>query len=618
MLCPKTSFESFMTKSEQILRRYELILTSAGEGIYGLDSKGKATFVNPAAIAMTGWTEEDVIGESIHAQHHHSRANGEHYPQQQCPIYLALQDGEVHHVTDEVFWRKDGSFFPVHYTSTPIWENNIIIGAVVVFQDVSQLKHAEAELAVLQHHNELVLSAAGEGICGFDCEGLVTFINPAAATMLAWPDQQLSDQTIHNIFGNNDPQYEEYCPIHNIMQGKKRFQASDRPFWRQDGSSFPVDFVSTPIMEDNKLQGVVVIFSDITERKKANEKLKLALSEIEQLKNRLQAENSYLQEQVNLNHSFEDILGQSAPLKTVLYQVEQVAPTETSVLIQGETGTGKELIARALHNLSQRKERTLVKVNCAALPGNLIESELFGHEKGSFTGATSRRIGRFELADKGTIFLDEIGELPLELQAKLLRVLQEGEIERLGDSKTIKIDVRIIAATHRDLKMMVENGDFREDLFYRLSVFPLTIPPLRERKNDITLLVQYFVNKYANKMGKQINSISETIMDKLQRYPWPGNVRELENIIERAVILSPNKNLVIPELLIPANNKQVNTSDTLVPLSELEKTHIIKVLKATDWKISGEDGAASILEMHPNTLRSRMSKLGIRRSNTTL
>ena len=606
-----------MANPEQILRRYKLILTSAGEGIYGLDINGRGTFVNPAAIAMTGWTEEDVIGQPVHAQHHHSKANGDHYPQRDCPIYAALQDGEIHHVTDEVFWRKDGSYFSVHYTSTPIWENGSIVGAVVVFQDVSKLKQAESELAVLQRHNELVLSSAGEGICGFDCEGQVTFINPAAAAMLSWPDQNLSDQSIHNIFGRDDPNAKEYCPVHNIMQGKKRFQAHDKLFWRQDGSNFPVDFVSTPIMEENQLQGVVVIFSDITERKQADQKLKQALSEIEQLKNRLQAENSYLQEQVNLNHSFEDILGQSEPLKTVLHQVEQVAPTETSVLIQGETGTGKELIARALHNLSLRKDRTLVKVNCAALPGNLIESELFGHEKGSFTGATSRRIGRFELADNGTIFLDEIGELPLELQSKLLRVLQEGEIERLGDSKTIKINVRVIAATHRDLKQMVEKGEFREDLFYRLSVFPLTLPSLRERKNDISLLVHYFVKKYANKMSKQINNISQTTMDKLQNYPWPGNVRELENIIERAVILSPKKSLHIPELQVPSNSK-TSESDKLLPLIDMEKSHIIKVLKTTDWKISGEQGAAAILEMHPNTLRSRMNKLGIRRSITTL
>ncbi|MFW5443730.1 MAG: sigma 54-interacting transcriptional regulator [Methylococcaceae bacterium] len=605
-----------MADSNQILRRYQLILTSAGEGIYGLDLDGKGTFVNPAAIAMTGWTEEDVIGQPLHAQHHHTRENGEFYPQHECPIYAALKDGEVHHVTDEVFWHKDGSYFPVHYTSTPIWENNAIIGAVVVFQDVSKIKQTEKSLARLQRQNELLLASAGEGICGFDCEGNITFINPAAINLLAWPEQKLAGQTIHDIFGVNQPKRPERCPVHNIVQGKKYYKANDVLFWRHDSSSFSVDFISTPIMEDNELQGVVLVFRDISERKLAEKKLKQAYTEIEQLKNRLQAENSYLQEQVNLNHSFEDILGQSEPLKTVLYQVEQVAPTETSVLIQGETGTGKELVARALHNLSLRKERTLVKVNCAALPGNLIESELFGHEKGSFTGAISRRIGRFELADKGTIFLDEIGELPLELQSKLLRVLQEGEIERLGDSKTIKINVRIIAATHRDLKQMVEKGEFREDLFYRLSVFPLTVPPLRDRKNDISLLVHYFVNKYANKMNKQINNISQTIMDKLQAYPWPGNVRELENIIERAVILSPKKSLVIPELHAPGNNK--SESENLLPLTDMEKLYIIKILKTTEWKISGEFGAAAILEMHPNTLRSRMNKLGIRRSNTSL
>ena len=399
----------------------------------------------------------------------------------------------------------------------------------------------------------------------------------------------------------------------NIIQGKKRYQACDKLFWRHNGSSFSVDFVSTPILEDKKVQGVVLVFRDITERKLAEQKLKSALSEIKQLQNRLQAENIYLQEQVNLKHNFEDILGQSQPLKSVLHQVEQVAPTETTVLIQGETGTGKELIARALHNLSLRKERTLVKVNCAALPSNLIESELFGHEKGSFTGATVRRIGRFELADGGSIFLDEIGELPIELQAKLLRVLQEGEIERLGDSKTIKINVRIIAATHRDLKQMVQQGSFREDLFYRLSVFPLTLPPLRDRKNDISLLAQCFITKYANKMGKQINQLPKSAMDKLQDYPWPGNVRELENVIERAIILSPENSLHIPELITPSNNKQFNT-ETLLPLAAMEKAHIITVLKTTHWQISGEQGAASILEMHPNTLRSRMSKLGIRRS----
>ena len=604
-----------MSITDQILHRHELILTSAGEGIYGLDHEGKATFTNPAAIAMTGWTEEDVIGHSLHEQHHHTRANGEHYPKHECPIYAALKDGAVHHVTDEIFWRKDGSSFPVHYTSTPIIENGSIVGAVVVFQDMSKINLAKAELAVLQRRNELVLTAAGEGICGFDCDGNVTFINPTAAKLLAWPPESSQQKTIHDILGRDEPKVEEYCPVHNIVQGKKRFQASDKVFWRYDSSSFPVDFVSTPIMEGNELQGVVMVFRDITERKIEEQKLQNALTEIKQLKNRLQAENRYLQEQVNLNHKFEDILGQSQPLKMVLHQVEQVAPTDTTVLILGETGTGKELFARALHNLSQRNNRPLVKVNCAALPGNLIESELFGHEKGSFTGATSRRIGRFELADEGTIFLDEIAELPLELQAKLLRVLQEGEIERLGDSKTIKINIRVIAATHRDLKKMVADGSFREDLYYRFSVFPLTIPPLRERQHDISLLVQWFISKYSQKMGKQIFHIPQQAMNNLLNYNWPGNVRELENVIERAVILSPEQTLQIPTL----QNVQSNTQDedsALLSLAEMEKIHIIKVLENTGWLISGEQGAATILQMHPNTLRSRMSKLGIKRSST--
>ncbi len=600
-----------MTLSEHIQRRYELILNSAGEGIYGLDTEGRATFVNPAAIAMTGWTEEDILGEYLHPKHHHTKINGDAYPQHECPIYAALKDGEVHHITDEVFWHKDGHCFPVHYTSTPIWENGEIIGAVIIFQDVSRIKQTESELAVMQRRNELLLASAGEGICGFDCDGFVTFINPVAEKLLGWSEALPDEQSIHHIFGLNKPNLEEYCPIHNIVSGKPRFEAHDKLFCRSDGSQFPVDFVSTPIIENDQLQGVVLVFHDISEQKQAEQKLKNALTEIKQLKNRLQAENSYLQEQINLEHKFEDILGQSQALKTVLHQLEQVAHTDTTVLLHGETGTGKELFARALHNLSQRKDRPLVKVNCAALPGNLIESELFGHEKGSFTGATSRRTGRFELAHDGTLFLDEIGELPLELQAKLLRVLQEGEIERLGDSKTISINVRIIAATHRDLKQMVAEGHFREDLFYRLSVFPLTLPPLRERKNDISLLVQWFINQYSAKMGKQISHIPQSVMENLINYPWPGNVRELENVIERAVILSSNQILNIPDLQVPDKTEQ---SSSFLSLAAMEKAHIIQALKQTGWQISGEQGAASLLEMHPNTLRSRMSKLGIRRS----
>lgn len=479
-----------MNKLDLIKKRYELILNSAGEGIYGLDTNGLITFVNPAAVEMTGWSVEESIGEAGHAQHHHSRENGSEYLHQECPIYAALKDGEIHHqVRDEVFWRKDGSSFPVYYTSTPIIDDGEIAGAVVVFQDVTEIKQSET-------------------------------------------------------------------------------------------------------------------------------KLRNALEEISELKERIQAENAYLQEEIKYSSNFEEILGQSSKLKKVFRQVEQVAKMDTTVLLLGETGTGKELFARSIHNLSYRKERPLVKVNCTALPINLIESELFGHEKGSFTGALSRRIGRFELADGGTIFLDEIGELSLDLQVKLLRVIQEGEFERLGGSSTISVDVRIIAATHRDLKQMVSIGEFREDLFYRLNVFPITLPPLRERGGDIAIIVKAFVDKFAKKMGKQIDNIPQKIMNELSQYAWPGNVRELENIIERAVILSNSNTLQLHDKL--HGIKTTNSDTDLKSLADMEKAHITKVLKHTDWRISGEEGAATVLEMHPNTLRSRMSKLGIKRSNSSL
>jgi transcriptional regulator with GAF, ATPase, and Fis domain len=380
-----------------------------------------------------------------------------------------------------------------------------------------------------------------------------------------------------------------------------------------------VYYTSTPIIDNGDIIGAVVVFQDVTEIKASETKLNNAIEEIVQLKERIQAENTYLQEEIKHNSNFEKILGQSPKLEKVFHQVEQVAPTDTTVLLLGETGTGKELFARSLHDLSQRKERALVKVNCSALPISLIESELFGHEKGSFTGATSRRIGRFELAHGGTIFLDEIGELPLDLQVKLLRVVQEGEFERLGGSTTISVDVRIIAATHRNLKEMVVKGEFREDLFYRLNVFPMTLPPLRERGGDIAIIVQAFVDRFAQKMGKQIDTIPQKVMDELSHYLWPGNVRELENIIERAVILSNNSVLKLQEKLTRTNQMRSEKSDThLKTLSGMEKDHIIKVLEHTDWRVSGEQGAATVLEIHPNTLRSRMSKLGIKRSKASV
>jgi len=347
---------------------------------------------------------------------------------------------------------------------------------------------------------------------------------------------------------------------------------------------------------------------EIAEHKRTEQKLQTSLTEIQRLKEQLQAENIYLREEIRLEHNFDEIIGQDEGLKHVLFKVEQVASTDTTVLILGETGTGKELIARAIHHSSPRKDRPLVKVNCAALPAHLIESELFGHEKGAFTGATTKQIGRFELADGASIFLDEIGELPLELQSKLLMVLQDGEFGRLGSPRTIRVDVRVIAATNRDLETEVHAGRFRQDLYYRLNVYPLSVPPLRERPDDIPLLVQVFVQKFSKKLGKPIARIPQKAMSALQHYAWPGNVRELENVIERAVITTQDETLRVE---LPKTSTL--TIEKHKTLEEMERDHILHILEETNWKINGEDGAAHLLGLHPSTLRFRMQKLGIQR-----
>jgi chemotaxis protein methyltransferase CheR len=333
-----------------------------------------------------------------------------------------------------------------------------------------------------------------------------------------------------------------------------------------------------------------------------------ALSEIKELKDLLETERAYLKEEIKLEYNHENIIGQSNAINYVFYKVEQIADTDTNVLVLGETGTGKELITRAIHGLSMRKERALVKLNCATLPSNLIESELFGHEKGAFTGAHPRHSGRFEVATGTTLFLDEIGELPLDLQSKLLRVIQDGEFERLGSTHTIKIDVRIIAATNRNLEEDVRKGQFREDLWYRLNVFPITMPPLRDRLDDIPLLVDFYIKKITKRMGKSIDIIPQSVMNTLQNYHWPGNVRELENVLERAVINSSGTKLrLVDELKV----RKKDISTTPETLEAVEREHIVRILEQTQWQVSGKNGAAEILGLNRSTLRARMRKLGI-------
>jgi PAS domain S-box-containing protein len=409
-------------------------------------------------------------------------------------------------------------------------------------------------------------------------------------------------QSFDEVFKSDQPVLLEYTLP--MTQGLRSYEAS---MVRCDGDK------------------ILAIVRDITERKEAEESLTQALDEVQRLKNQLHEENIYLQEEIRVASNFGAIIGSSEALRRVLRQAEQVAPLDTTVSILGETGTGKELLAHAIHNLSGRQNHTLVKVNCAALPGTLIESELFGHEKGAFTGADTRRTGRFEIANGGTIFLDEVGELPLDLQAKLLRVLEEGEFERVGASHTVKVDVRVIAATNRNLEEEVRKGAFRSDLYYRLSIFPITLPPLRERKEDIPILVTHMVKQLSQKLGKTIDAIPQETMSKLRNYPWPGNVRELRNVIERAVIVTQGSKLrLIDDLDLQAFELQLHAHaavhngivDSVQAGETLEQTEynlITRTLKNVHWRVEGPGGAAELLNLHPSTLRSKMRKLGIER-----
>jgi len=446
-------------------------------------------------------------------------------------------------------------------------------------------------------------------VIGINPQGIVNYINPYYLKTTGFQEEEVLTRPFSEVMHQSEQ--ELFAKNFASLKNTKTQPHYQNVILTKSGKERIISWTMVALYDrENQYIGSLGIGADVTSREEA-------FREVQQLKDRLQEENIYLQEEIILNHNFRNIIGKSRELKYVLARISQVAPTNATVLIEGETGTGKELVARAIHHSSPQKDRPLVKINCTTIPANLFESELFGHVKGAFTGADRDRKGRFEIAHKGVLFLDEIAEMPIELQPKLLRVLEEGMFEQLGSNKTQKVEVRIITATNRNLKQEVEKGTFREDLYYRLSTYPISIPPLRKRKDDILPLVEYFVDQFSRKLGKHIDKISKDTQEILLDYDWPGNVRELRNVIERAVIGSSAKKLVLSERLSRRNTESINIDSGIVPLQDMERQHILKALEVCANKISGKNGAAEMLGLHPNTLHFRMQKLGIKKPTAT-
>lgn len=490
---------------------------------------------------------------------------------------------------------------------------------------LSEWRRVERLFSEIEAENQLILQAAGDGIYGVNADGITTFVNPAATRLLGWTAAELVGKNMHSLVhhshADGSPYHHRDCPIYAAFRDGAVHRVEEEIFWCKDGSALPVEYTSTPIIDHGKAIGAVIIFRDISARKQAETELRRALEEVQRLKDQLESENAYLQEEIRHEKSRGEIVGSSLAIRRVFSQVEQVAGTDATVLIQGESGTGKELIARAIHQLSPRAAMPLVRVNCAAIPRELFESEFFGHVKGAFTGAIKDRIGRFQLADGGTLFLDEIGEIPLELQGKLLRVLQEGQFERVGEERTRQVNIRLVVATNRDLLEEIRQKRFREDLYFRLNVFPIESVPLRDRLEDIPLLASHFLQRLCKRLNVRDIRLTQADVEHLQNHDWPGNVRELENVMERAVISARNGRL---QIILPENTTETFTSSIMQPtpparqkiLTEAEKKRrekesIILALKQAEGKVFGPGGAAEILGVKPTTLASRMKRLNI-------
>ncbi|MCP5152529.1 MAG: sigma 54-interacting transcriptional regulator [Ectothiorhodospiraceae bacterium] len=492
----------------------------------------------------------------------------------------------------------------------------------------ADLERALDEFRRLRTRYEHILEAAGEGIYGLDEEGRITFGNAATEAILGWKPAEATGRRSHDIHhhshADGSPYPHSRCPIYAALRDGEVHRVDDEVFWHVNGSPVPVEYTSTPIVNEGAIQGAVVVFRDISRRKELERQRESAFHEIQKLKEQLEQERDYLRDEIRTVSDFGDIIGTSAALRRTMAQIDAVAGTPANVLVTGESGVGKEMVARAIHERSGRAGRPLVKVNCASIPKDLFESEFFGHVRGAFTGAHRDRVGRLQLADGGTLFLDEVGEIPPDLQSKLLRALQEREFERVGDDRTVKVDVRVVAATNRDLETEVRAGRFREDLYYRLGVFPIRVPPLRERPEDIAALAEHFLTRACAELGREPMRLSRQQVQRLTRHRWPGNIRELRNVIERAVILGSGTrarlDLAMPgqtdaesaEAPAPAPSPDAGFV-TDAEMQQRERANLIAALRHTEWRVWGPRGAAELLGIKPSTLTYRMKALGIRR-----
>ncbi len=589
---------SFLDSRNEDLHLTKFTIDHAREMIFWERADGSISYANNAVSEKLGYSQQEIQEmKGLDLIHEFSAEDRE----KNWDILRQKLEAEI-----EVTLRaKDGTLIPVYCSMNLIRFKGEEVNCIFA-RDWRLKKKRDASLRL----THFTLDNASDMVFWIRPDGTLSYANQAALT----------------AFGKNTAEGKEWASLFSkghkpdmdeaweLLREKKTLTLESRLL--SGNESFPADInINYLIYEGRELACAYV--RDITERKKKEAELEEAINKVSELSEKRKEENTLLKEEINLKYNFNNIISQSARYKKVLKQVEQVAATDATVLIIGETGTGKELLARAIHILSKRDDDPLIKVNCAALPKELIESELFGHEKGAFTGAYQQKKGRFELAHQGTIFLDEIGEMPLGLQTKLLRVLQEGEFERVGGTQTLKADVRVIAATNRNLVQMVNEGEFREDLFYRLNVFPVNNLPLRERREDIPLLVKYFVRKYSDKAGKNIERIPQGALDKLKAYNFPGNIRELENIIERAVILSNGKTLNLkdsfPKQGLPKDKNQKD--GVFKSFEDMQRDYIIEALRRTNWRVTGPQGAARLLKLNGRTLASKMRRLDIRRED---